>query len=188
MYYLTINGQRHAVTTSPDGTQLYDPPLPESHAAKCKTKLKEMLDSQTPPSANSDTSFHAGRGTFLSQLGDDRAWAEHLAKQAKKRGYTVGASDVYLGQLDDAQGGNPDAFFKPSEGKSDLKKRVLKSGKGVDMPGLYVAPTSTGPKRKALNPKITSRLMNHYKQTGEASGKTDQELKSYVEKKHGRPL
>lgn len=186
MFYMTINGTKHAVTIMPNGQKQYDPPLNREFEDRCAAKCKDMLQSQKPPGHFSDTSFHAGRGTLLDQLEGDAVWASHLAKQAKKRGYNVGANDVYLGQLDDAQGGNPNAFFKAGEGRSELKRRLQKTGQGCDMPGLHVEATKQLNK-VALNPKITKRLMASYKASGAAAGKTDAELKSFIEKKHGRP-
>jgi len=188
MFYATINGTKHTVSVV-DGITVYDPPLTKEQASHFLRKCDDMLKSRKSPGHRSDTQFHSGRGTLLDQLEGDVNWANHLAKQAKKRGYNVGANDVYIGQLDDQQGGNPGAFFKAGEGLAEMKRRLQKTGKGVDMPGLYVAPNPDNmPKPKALNDKFCKRLMNHYKKTGEASGKTDAELKSYVEKKHGRPV
>lgn len=187
MYTVKINGTKHTVTTAPDGTKTYDPPLTPEQDKKFAKRCSEMLQSQTPPGTRSDTSFHAGRGTLLDQLEGDEVWAKHLTEKARKRGYNVGANDVYIGQMDDPQGGNPDAFLKPTEGRADLKRKLKKLGKGVDMPGMQFDPTNAGPKKKALNPKITKRLAQHYKQTGEAGSRTGAELKSYIEKKHGRP-
>jgi hypothetical protein len=188
MFFMTINGTKYSVNIV-DGQKVYFPPLPESLAKKFMSKCQDMLESRKPPGHRSDTQFHAGRGTLLDQLEGDVNWTNHIASQARKRGYTVGANDVYIGQLDDDKGGNPDAFFKPGEGLSEMKRRLQKSGKGCDMPGLYVAPDPNKiPKQKALNPKVTKRMMDHYTKTGEAGSMTKQELKSYVEKKHGRPV
>lgn len=188
MYYIKVNGTKHAVSIV-NGLKVYDPPLPEEFQKRCDEKCKDMLNSRRPPGHRSDTQFHANRGTLLDQLEGDVNWCNHLAKQAKKRGYDVGASDVYIGQLDDATGGNPDAFFKPGEGTAELRRRLQRTGKGVDAPGLHVAPDPNRiPKAKALNPKFTKRLMDHYVKSGEAGSMTKQELKSFVEKKHGRPV
>jgi hypothetical protein len=189
MFTVKINGVKHEVTIGKDGERVYDPPIPEELQSKFDSKCKDMLRHQKAPGHRSDTQFHAGRGTLLQQLEGDENWAKHLAMKAKQRGYNVGANDVYIGQLDDGNLGNPEAFFKPGEGLSEMKRRLKKSGKGCDMPGLHVAPDPNNlPKPKALNPKVTKRLMSHYRQTGEASGKTNLELKEYIEKKHGRPV
>jgi hypothetical protein len=186
MFYMTIDGTRHAVTIE-DGVKSYDPPLSESQQEKYASRCAVMLEEQTPPGHRSDTQFHSGRGSLLNQLQGDEKWAKHLAQQAQNRGYSVGANDVYIGQLDDAKGGNPDAFFKAGEGQGELKRRLQKSGKGCDMPGLYVEATFTGPKKKALNEKVLNGYMRQYAKTSEGAGKSIQELKSYVETKHGRP-
>lgn len=187
MFYMKIGGVKHAVTTDSDGHTTYDPPLSEEQQAFFLERGRVMLEQQIAPGHRSDTQFHSGRGTLLSQLQGDEVWAKHLAKQARKRGYNVGANDVYIGQLDDANGGNPNAFFKAGEGQSELKKRLQSSGKGVDMPGMHVEATSEGPRKKALNPRILKRMMSSYRQSSEGSGKSDAELKTYVENKHGRP-
>lgn len=188
MFHVTINGTKHCVTVK-NGESVYDPPIPSESKEKYRKKCQDMLKSRTAPGHRTDTSFHSGRGTLLSQLEGDVNWTNHIVKQAKKRGYNVGANDAYIGQLDDLEGGNPNAFFKTNEGLSEMKRRLTKLGKGVDMPGLYVAPNPDNmPKPKALNSNVCKKLMSHYKQTGEASGMTDIELKSYVEKKHGRPV
>jgi hypothetical protein len=188
MYYIRISGVKHEVNVLPDGTKTYDPPLTAEQLRKYEGRCKDMLESSKPPGHRSDTSFHTGRGTLLDQLQGDTNWANHLAKQAKKRGVNLTGSEVYIGQLDDAECGNPDAFFKPGEGLSEMKRRLKKTGKGCDMPGLYVEASKDRVKQKALNPKVAQKFMKQYRQSGEASGKSDRELKEYVEKKHGRPV
>lgn len=182
MYTVKINGVKYIVENG-----VYDPPLPPERIERDKRVCQDMLESGKAPGHRSDTSFHAGRGSLLTQLEGDENWAKHLGAQAKKRGVNLSGNEVYIGQLDDAHGGNPDAFFKPGEGLAEMKRRLQKSGKGVDMPGLYVAPTAKPQKKHALNPKITKQLMQQYRNSGEASGKSNAELKQYVEKKHGRP-
>lgn len=182
MYTVKINGVKYTVENG-----VYDPPLPQERIERDKRVCQDMLESGKPPGHRTDTSFHAGRGSLLSQLEGDEVWAKHLAAQAKKRGVNLTGAETYIGQLDDANGGNPDAFFRPGEGLSEMKKRLQKTGKGVDMPGLYVAPTAKAQKKHALNPKIAKKLEQHYRNSGEASGKSAAELKQYVEKKHGRP-
>lgn len=188
MYYIKINGTKHAVTVSEDGHKSYDPPLTNEQLRVYDSRCKDMLNSRKAPGHRSDTQFHAGRGTLLSQLQGDEVWANHLAKQAKKRGVNLTGSEVYIGQLDDAECGNPDAFFKAGEGLSEMKRRLKKTGKGCDMPGLYVEAEKGRLKQKPLNEKVTQRFMNEYRKSGEASGKSDAELKAYVQKKHGRPV
>lgn len=189
MFKVKINGTTHEVTVLDDGSRVYDPPIPGELQKKFNAKCQDMLKNQKAPGHRSDTQFHAGRGTLLQQLEGDENWAKHLAMKAKKRGYNVGANDVYIGQLDDGDLGNPDAFFKSSEGLAEMKRRCERTGKGCDMPGLHVAPDPNKiPKAKALNPKVTKRLVGHYRKTGEADGKTNRDLKEYIEKKHGRPV
>ena len=189
MHYLKINGVKHKVTIDRNGNKTYDPPLSEEQLRVGKENLQGIIDSGQVPGVRSDTQFHAGRGTLLDQLQGDENWANHLAKKAKERGLNLTGRETYIGQLDDAECGNPDAFLKQDEGLSELKRRLQRTGKGCDMPGLTVeANKDFGLKQKALNPKVTKKFMDQYRRSGEAKGKSDAELKAYVEKKHGRPV
>ena len=188
MHYLKINGIKHKVTIDRNGNRSYDPPLSEEQLRVGKENMQGIIDSGQVPGVRSDTQFHAGRGTLLDQLQGDENWAKHLAKQAKKRGLNLTGRETYIGQLDDGEGGNPDAFFSQNEGASELKRRLQRSGKGCEMPGLTVESNKeTRIKQRALNPQVTKRFMDQYRKTSEGAGKSESELKSYVEKKHGRP-
>lgn len=187
MHYLKINGVKHKVTTV-NGERIYDPPLSDEQLSRGKQNLQGIIESGQTPGVRTDTSFHAGRGTLLDQMQGDENWTNHLVKKARERGLNLTGRETYIGQLDDAECGNPDAFLKPDEGLSELKRRLQKTGKGCDMPGLTVeARKDFGPKKRALNPQVTRRLMKQYRASGEHSTKTDAELKAYVEKTHGRP-
>ncbi len=188
MHYLKINGIKHKVTIV-NGEKVYDPPLSEEQLSKGKQNLQDIIDSGQVPGVRSDTQFHAGRGTLLDQMQGDENWTNHLVKQAAKRGLRLTGNETYIGQLDDGEGGNPDAFFKPDEGRSEFKRRLQKTGKGCDMPGLTVeSRKDIQLQRHALNPKITKKLMQEYRKSGEHSSKTNAELKDFVEKTHGRPI
>lgn len=190
MFKVKINGVTHEVTTGEDGEMIYDPPRNETkqQILKRRKALKEMCDSMTPPSVQSDTTFHKGRGTLLDQMEGDDAAVHRLTEKAKARGYTPGANDVYISQLADSLG-DPKAFFKPSEGRAELKKRLEQTGKGVDMPGMRVeSKPFDEKKRPALNPRIAKNLARGYRESGEHSNKSDSELLQHVVKKHGRAV
>lgn len=187
MFKMTINGVTHMVTNV-DGETIYDPPLPPERIAKGKKNIKDICDSQKFPGLRTDTSFHTGRGTLLDQLDGDELAAKKVTDAAKKRGYTPGANDVYISQLADKMG-DPKAFFKPSEGRAELKKRLEQSGKGVDMPGLKVESKMPDErKRPALNPRLAKQMAREYRSSGEHSSMSDKELLSHVVKKHGRAV
>ena len=183
MYYVKIEGVKYKVENG-----VYDPPLPEDRVAKDKDNFDEICRTRQCPGLRTDTNFHAGRGTILDQMDGDPQWTQHLVNQALKQGYNPGINDVYLGQLADRTG-DPDAWFKPGEGRSELIKRAKKKGKGVEAPGVSVEARPYQEKQgPQLNPVVTKRLMNTYRASGEASGKCDRELKDFVVKKHGRAI
>lgn len=187
MYKIKRNGITYEVTQGPNGP-IYNPPLPEDWVAKGKKNLKEMVDECSPPGTQGDdTSFHRGRGSILNQFDGDEVYADYAAKKARSAGIQVGTNDVYMGQLGAPD--NPRAWFKPSEGRAELKKRAEKDGLGIDMPGLYVEPKPYDPskqKKVPLNPKIANNLVKQYRAAGKADGMSDKELKKHVVKKHGR--
>lgn len=185
-YTIRYRGTVHTVEVLEDGQRVITPPLPPEYEASQKRNLREMCDSRTAPGTRTDTSFHAGRGTLLEQMDGDVNWTKYLVQQAKKQGYTPGANDVYLGQMADKDG-DPKAWFKPGEGRDELKRRAIKHGKGIDMPGLYVAPRPYVPKKRpALNPRIAKQIARDYRTRGEDNGMSDKELIKHVTEKHGR--
>jgi len=183
VYTVKINGVKYQVENG-----VYDPPLPKDRVERDKANVKEICETRTCPGLRTDTNFHAGRGTLLTQMDDDPQWTKFLVQQARKQGYSPGANDVYIGQLADRTG-DPDAWLKPGEGRSELIRRAKKKGKGIEAPGISVAPAPYVEKQgHQLNPHITNKLVNAYKASGEASGMNDMELKEHVKKKHGRAL
>lgn len=183
-YTATINGTKHVVSHV-NGKTLYDPPLPEDTQKRFDEKVKDMCRHRKAPRSQTDTDFHAGRGTLLDQMDGDEVYTKILTDAAKKQGYTPGANDVYIGQLADRKG-DPDAWFKPGEGRSELIKRAKKKGKGIDMPGLHVeAKPYVEKKGPDLNPRIVNNLVKTYKANGAAGGMSDSELKKKVVEKHG---
>lgn len=184
MYYLKLNGTKHAVSVDKNGKTQYDPPLPAKKKKQWSNNIIEMCDAGKSPGLQTDTLFHAGRGTLLDQMDGDTEYVKYLTTKAKQKGYTPGANDVYIGQMADGDG-DPKAWFKPGEGRAEMKKRCIASGKGCDMVGLHVKPREYQPRQgKAINPRIAKGLAQHYKNTGEAAGMSDKQLKQHVVKKH----
>jgi hypothetical protein len=188
MYKARINGVVHEVTVHPDGGITYDPPLSKDRVKKEKANGDAMRKAGVAPGTRTDTGWHAGRGTLLDQMDGDEVWTKHLVSEARKQGYNPGANDVYIGQLADRTG-DKNAWFKPSDGRAELKKRLKAAGKGCDIPGLKVEPRPYQEKKgKLLNPRIVKQLERQYVASGEASGKTQQELRSHIIETHGRAL
>lgn len=186
MYKIKHAGVTYEVTVGPDGKTHYNPPLPDTLVKRSKARLKQMCKEGVAPGLRTDATFHAGRGTLLQQMDGDEVYTDYLVKQAKKKGYTPGANDVYIGQLADSDGDRK-AWFKPSDGLSTLKKRLVASGKGCDMPGLYVKPKPYEPKpNKLINEKIARGLEAQYRKSGEADGMSKQQLRQMVIDRHAR--
>ena len=187
MYVVTINGLRHEVVIGEDGCPVYNPPLSQEQVDKGNRNIKDICKSRTAPGISSDeTQFHSGRGTLLDQLDGDEPMAKYLVQEARKQGYNPGANDVYIGQLADRPG-QREAWFKPGEGKSELKRRARKLGKGIEAPGISIPAAlyvDKGPAK--LNPKIAKRMFDDYRKRGECGSMNDGELKKHIQKKHGR--
>jgi hypothetical protein len=185
VYIVKINGVSHTVVVNEDGTTTYDPPLSEERKQKDRQNIKDMCRARKTPGVRTDTGFHAGRGTLLDQMEGDEQWTKHLVAEARKQGYNPGANDVYIGQLADKTG-DRDAWFKPTDGRKELEKRLRKKGKGCDIPGLRVEPApyieKTGPQ---LNPKIVRAMERQYIASGEAGGMSREELRKHIVQKHG---
>jgi len=181
MYIVKINGGRYEVE---DG--VYNPPLPQERIEKDAEHISDIVKYQQCPGLRTDTDFHAGRGTLLDQMDGDENWCKHITSEARKRGYSAGANDVYIGQLAD-YAGDPKAFFKPGEGRSEMIKRAKACGKGLEAPGVsakarpYVE--KEGP---VLSNKNTKSLMEKYKAQG--TNMNDQELRAHVVSTHGKSL
>ncbi len=183
MYVVKINGVRYEVENG-----VYNPPLPQDQVQRYQENISEIISTGQCPGLRTDTDWHAGRGTLLQQMDDDPQWTKHLVSQARKRGYSPGANDVYIGQLADGTG-DPDAFFKPGEGRSEVIKRAKKKGKGIEAPGISVKPREYVEKKgPQLNETYTQRLMHAYKAEGKASNMSDQELRTHVKATHGRAI
>lgn len=184
MYYLKLNGIKYAVDVDASGNTTYDPPLPAGKSKKWKHNIKDMCASGKAPCLFTDTSFHAGRGTLLQQMDGDEIYCDYLVKKAKEQGYTPGANDIYIGQMADKDG-HPDAWLKPGEGRAELKKRLIASGKGGEMAGMSVKAKPYEKKKSTpINKRAMKGLAQHYKSTGEAAGMSQSELKQHIVKNH----
>ena len=181
MYVVKINGIKYEVENG-----VYNPPLPQDRVERDEENIKEIIQTQQCPGLRTDTNWHAGRGTLLSQMEDDPVWTKHLVKEARKQGYNPGANDVYLGQMADSVG-DPKAWFKPGEGRSELVKRAKASGKGVEAPGVSVQPRKYEERKgPQLSEAHTQRFMQEYKAQGTTM--SDPELRAHVKKTHGKAL
>lgn len=183
MYVTKIRGVRYEVT---DG--VYNPPLPDDLKEKFGDNIKEICETGVCPGLRTDTQWHAGRGTLANQFEDDPEWTKYLVQESIKQGYTPGANHVYIGQMADRTG-DPNAWFAPGEGRSELIKRAKKKGKGIEAPGISVqAKPYEEKKGKLLNPKIVKRLEAEYKQDGRAGSMSGQELRQHIINTHGTSL
>lgn len=188
MYKIKLGGIAYEVTEGKDGKPIYNPPLPKSRVKADKEKFDEICRTGTCPGLRTDTNFHAGRGTILDQMDGDVQWTKFLVQEAKRQGYTPGVNDVYIGQLAENTG-DPNGWFKPGEGRSEVIKRAKKLGKGIEAPGISVKAKPYEEKQgPLLNEFVTKNLMKEYKKTGEARSMDDRELRAHVKAKHGRSL
>lgn len=187
MYYATINGVKHKVSRDENGNEVYDPPLSKEQQKKFDYKLKDMLSNRRCPGLQTDTAFHAGRGTLLEQMEGDEVWVKKLTQEARKKGYNPGANDVYLGQFARDGVGDPNAWFKPAEGRAEIVKRAKEMGIGVEGSGISVEAKPFEEKdAPKLNPKLQRQLERYYRKSGEAADMSDKELSEHVIKTHGR--
>ncbi len=184
MYHLKLNGIKYSVDVDSKGRTTYDPPLPPGKEKLWKGNIKEMCESRKSPCLMTDTTFHSGRGTLLDQMDGDDVYCDYLTKKAASKGYIAGANDVYIGQIADSDG-DPKAWFKPGEGRAELRKRCEASGKGVEMPGLTVKAKPFEKKKSIpISKKLERGFAAHYKSTGEAAGMTCSELKQHIVANH----
>lgn len=121
---IRINGVLHIGKRQKDGSIKYTPPLPESWTSR--SKLKELIDSGRGPAVRTGSTFHAGRGSLVDQLGGDEEWAKTIDREYRKRtGMSLGSNDVYLSQLARFPG-DPEAVFKPYDDYSSMQKTLKK--------------------------------------------------------------
>ena len=186
MYKVKINGVTHSVEIDSKGRRKYDPPLPRHELKKYAANIRDICESRQCPGLQTDTSFHAGRGTLLDQMEGDEVWCKYLVQEAKKQGYTPGANDVYISQIADKPG-DKKAWIKPGEGRADVMKRVRDAGKGIDAPGMRVdAKPYEEKKFPKLNKKVVDRFERSYRANGMDNGMSRQELRNHIVAEHGK--
>jgi hypothetical protein len=177
MYKLRLNGKTYTVTHDESGKAIYDPPLPDGMEDKWKKNHRDIVSSRKFPSLQTDTAWHANRGTLLSQFDGDEEWARHAEKKMRKAGKSVSSNAVYLPSLAETPC-DPNAFISPQDGRAEVKRRL--EAKARRMQEKAEAP------KPRLSDKLTKELMGHYRQSGEAEGMSNQDLKTMVVDRHGR--
>lgn len=185
MYKMKIGGVTYEVSRDENGNSVYNPPLPEESRKKWDKNVKEMIRANIGPGLQTDTTWHKGRGTLLDQMGGDEVYTDYIVSEARKQGYNPGPNDVYLGQIAE-KAGDREAFFKPSDGRAELKKRAIKKNMTIDAPGISVQGKDRPVKEKRLNPKFAENIAANYRQEGAYSNLSDKKLMEHVVNKHGR--
>lgn len=119
---MRIGSTSYLVTTLEDGTQTYDPPLPEHIAARFQEKSGEVIKSQQFPSIRSNSTFFKDRPK-MSEYFDDPGYYKRFREQYKKQtGRTLNEDSVYMGQLADRKF-DAEAVIEPHD---DANKKVEK--------------------------------------------------------------
>lgn len=183
---LTIEGVKYVITHHDDGTTTEEPPLPAQAKTRFAANTKGIIDTGIFPGVQTDTAFHANRGSLLKQLGGDEAWAKKLAKTAKQKGGVITSDHTYISQLA-AYPGDPAAFIPPGEGRGYIKKLCEKRGKSVTGSVEYQAPKQDMPKRKTrLAEDLVQSQMRRYRSEGRVDKSvSNKELRKIVIDTHG---
>lgn len=185
---LTIEGRKYRITHNDDGTITEDPPLPESVKAKFAANHKSIVDSGEFPGVQTDTAFHAGRGSLAKQLNNDEQWAKHIAKIARSKGAVITPEHTYISQLADYPG-DPKAFIAPGDGRSAIKKVCEEKGKSCTGAVEYIAPErapTLGKKKARLaEDLVTSQAMRYRMEKRVDNSVSDKELRKMIVEKHG---
>lgn len=174
---LTLSGVKYVITHHDDGSVTQEPPLPESAKKRFKKNHKEIVETGKFPGMQTDTLFHAGRGSVLDQFQGDEEWTRFAMKKAKKAGVSVSSDSLYFPTLAD-EPADPKAFIRPDEGRAELKRRFKQKAERDREKAQRPAPK--------LSKKLTNEMVNYYRSTGEAAGMSSSELKQMVQDKHGR--
>lgn len=177
MYKLRLNGKTYTVTHDESGASVYDPPLPEGYEKKWSANHRDIVSSRKFPSLQTDTAWHANRGSLLSQFDGDENWARYAEKKARAAGKSISSDAIYLPTLAN-EPADPNAYISPTEGRAEVKRRIREKLERENAKRNAPAPR--------LSKKLTKELMGHYKANGEASGMTNSELKKMVIDRHGR--
>lgn len=167
-----INGVAHKKTINAKGQEVYDPPLPEHIAKEWSRRKKEhKKNGFTAPKLRTSSTWHAGRGSLIDQLGGDENWAKHIDREHRRRtGKGIGANDVYLSQIAKFPG-DPDAVFDGSCSYGDVEKSIEK------MAEMKPEPTR-------LADDLVDELEVKYRQEGDTRPRD--ELRSEIVEKHGQ--
>lgn len=183
---LTIEGVKYTITHHDDGTTTENPPLPEQAKTRFLANTKGIIETGQFPGVQTDTAFHANRGSLLKQLSGDEAWAKKLAQTAKKNGGVITSDHTYISQLAEYPG-DPKAFIPPGEGRGYIKKLCEARGKSVTGAVEYEAPKRDIPKRKTrLAEDLVQSQMRRYRTEGWADKSvSNTELRKMVIEKHG---
>lgn len=190
MYTLSfkLNGKIYREIVADDGTRTYEPPLSESEMAMLQKKFKknvsDICESRKFPGLRTDTEFLANRGSLIRQLGGDENWAKHVAREAKKYGYNVGSSDVYISQLAEFPG-DPRAFLSAGDGRAKIEKVCRE--RGLDCRGsVNVTSEKREIKPIRLAEDLVQEQMHRYRSMGDET--PDAELREKVIETHGQKL
>lgn len=181
---LIINKQKYEVYLDEKGNQVHVPPLPKEEVERGKKNMRSIIESGVVPIGRTADDFHRGRGTLLDQMEGDEQWTKHIVQEARKRGYTPSANDVYIGQLADCPG-DPKAFFKHGEGNDEIKRRVKASGKGIEAPFLSVEGEKRERPKKKINPNTLNQMERSYRKQEEFKGMSRKALRDHITKTHG---
>ncbi len=192
-YTLKINGTSHKVTVNSDGTESYDPPIPEHYENEKRKRFEEMCETRETPGLRTETTFWSGRGSLADQWKHDPKYLDMICNNVKKRGGSVSASSVYFQSLARPQfrDGDPEAMVSPAEGVAKIKKiyeqRGIEHSDGVIKTRGRERDPDAAP--KSLAPDIIKRLDSQYRKADpDKYGKMSAgEMKEMINAKHHRP-
>jgi len=119
-FTLKLDGITYRGKSLPDGTVVYDPPLPESDAATRERNLKEVFETRSFPGLNTDTTFLANRGTLDKQIEDPIA-LKTVVEGAKRDGFTPSPNHVYMSSVA-RYPGDRQAWLTAGDAKGHIRK------------------------------------------------------------------
>ena len=181
---ITIAGKKYKVTHHDDGSITEDPPVPKDARERFANRIKGIAASGCF-GIQTDTNFHANRGSLVSQLGGDEAWAKFVMKRCKEMGGVVTPNHVYLSQIA-SEPGDPKAFIAPGDGRAAVKRVLAERGKSATGCVEYQAPAREPVKRKTrLAEDIVASQMRRYRSEGKAEGMSNAKLREHIIEKHG---
>jgi len=182
---LTIQGVRYSITHHDDGTITEDPPLPESVRQRFTQNHKDIVESGEFPGVQTDTAFHANRGSLAKQLGNDEGWAKFIVDRARAKGAVITADHTYISQLAD-EPGDPAAFVPPGEGRGYIKKVLESKGKGCTG-AVEVKQREQAPQKKTrlAEDLVKSQMLRYRKEGRVDKSMPDSVLRKEIIEKHG---